>query len=200
MNAASMYERAMGESFHRLPSAVRRFHKLAGVQELHGWVETDAPSTLAASLLARCIGTPLQATSGPIRFQLDATPEAETWTRHFPGQRMTSRMRLDARKVVEQLGAARLTFELCEVGGRLEMRLQGLHFLGVPCPRWLLPRIIAQESGQADKLHFHVQASLPVIGVVSSYRGHLTISRSASKERLPRGQNRPTAVVGQKHR
>jgi len=178
MNTGSMYERAMGESFHRLPSAVRRFHKLAGMHELHGWVETVAPSTLAASLLARCIGTPLGATSGPIRFELDATSEAETWTRHFPAQRMISRLRLDARKIIEQLGAARLTFELCEAGGRLEMRLQGLHFLGVPCPRWLLPRIIARETGQGDKLHFHVRASLPVIGVVSSYRGHLCISKT----------------------
>jgi hypothetical protein len=176
MNPASMYERAMGDSFDRLPLAVRRFHRLAGLQELHGWVDTDAPSSLAAGLLARCLGTPLRATSGPIRFELYAAPEAEIWTRHFPTRKMTSRMRLDARRIVEQLGAARLTFELCETGGRLEMRLQGLRFLGVPCPRWLLPRVIAEESGQSDRLHFRVQASLPLVGIVTSYRGHLTIA------------------------
>lgn len=176
MNTASMYEQAMGESFDRLPRAVQRFHKLAGLQELHGWVDTDAPSTLAARLLALCLGTPLRATSGPIRFELRAAPEAETWTRHFPSQKMTSRMRLDARRVVEQLGVARLTFELCEAEGRLEMRLMGLHFMGVPCPRWLLPEVIAEETGQNDRLHFRVQASLPVIGIVTSYRGHLSLA------------------------
>lgn len=101
MNAASMYEQAMGEGFDRLPLAVQRFHKLAGLQVLHGWVDIDAPSTPAARLLALCLGTPLRATSGPIRFELQAAPEAETWIRHFPGEKMTSRMRLDARRVVE---------------------------------------------------------------------------------------------------
>lgn len=181
MSTASMYERAMGESFDRLPPAVRRFHRLVGSQELHGWVDTDAPSTLGARLLARCLGTPLRATSGPIRFELKAAPEVETWTRHFPAQRMTSKMRLEVRSIVEQLGAARLTFDLCEADGRLEMRLQGLHFLGVPCPRWLLPRVIAEETGQGDSLHFRVQASLPIIGTVTSYRGHLTV---VEKERM----------------
>lgn len=175
MNAASMYERAMGERFDHLPLAVRRFHRLVGLQELHGWVDTEAPSTLAARLLALCIGTPRRAMSGPIRFELHAAPEAETWTRHFPSQTMTSRMRLDAPRVVERLGAARLTFNLCAADGRLEMRLTGLRFLGVPCPRWLLPTIIAEETGQHDQLHFRVRASLPVIGTVTSYRGHLTI-------------------------
>jgi hypothetical protein len=175
MNTASMYEQAMGESFVRLPLAVQRFHKLAGLQELHGWVDIDAPSTRAARLLALCLGTPLRATSGPIRFELQAAAEAETWTRHFPRQKMTSRMRLDARQVVERLGAARLTFDLCEAEGRLEMRLMGLHFMGVPCPRWLLPKVIAEETGRDDRLHFRVHASLPVIGTVTSYRGHLIL-------------------------
>ncbi|VTU23652.1 hypothetical protein H4CHR_01232 [Variovorax sp. PBS-H4] len=166
----------MGESFDRLPPAVQRFHKLAGLQELHGWVDIEAPSTPAARLLALCLGTPLRATSGPIRFELRAAAESETWTRHFPSQKMTSRLRLEARRVVEQLGAARLTFELCEAEGRLEMRLMGLRFFGVPCPRWLLPKVVAEETGQNDRLHFRVQASLPVIGTVTSYRGHLIVA------------------------
>ena len=47
---------------------------------------------------------------------------------------MTSRLGLASGQVVEQLGAARLTFDLVEVGGRLVMRLQHLRFLGIPCP------------------------------------------------------------------
>jgi hypothetical protein len=88
---------------------------------------------------------------------------------------MTSQLRLVGSSLVENLGAARLTFDLCESGGTLEMRLSGLRFLGVPCPGRLLPLIIAQESGHDRKLHFRVQASLPLIGVVASYRGHLTV-------------------------
>jgi hypothetical protein len=89
---------------------------------------------------------------------------------------MTSRMSLDARQLVEHLGLARLTFDLCVAGSQLELRLIGLHFLGVRCPLWLLPKVVAEETGQSDQLHFRVQASLPRIGTVASYRGHLTIS------------------------
>ncbi|HSW19545.1 MAG TPA: DUF4166 domain-containing protein, partial [Ramlibacter sp.] len=72
------------------------------------------------------------------------------------------------------------SFDLCEVDGRLEMRLEGLRFMGVPCPRWMLPRIIAQETGEGDRFYFRVHASLPVIGAVASYRGHLTIEETPS--------------------
>jgi len=176
MRAASMYELAMGDSFNRLPLAVRRFHTLVGWHELHGWVYTDAPSTRAARVVALCLGTPRRATNGPIRFELHAAPEAETWIRHFPGQKMTSRMRLDARQLVEHLGPARLTFDLCAAGSQLKLRLVGLHLLGVRCPLWLLPKVVAEETGQSDQLHFRIQVSLPRIGTVASYRGHLTIS------------------------
>jgi hypothetical protein len=172
-----MYEQAMGDSFSRLDPAVQRFHKLAGLHELHGWVQTDAPSTMAARLLARCLGTPLQATSGAISFELRAAPKEETWTRYFPGQTMSSTMRLVAQQVVEQLGLARLTFELREAEGRLEMHLMKLHFLGVPCPRWLLPSIVAEETGEESKLHFRIEASLPVIGRVAGYRGYLALTQ-----------------------
>jgi hypothetical protein len=93
---------------------------------------------------------------------------------------MVSRMRFESGKVVEQLAAARLTFELLGTIRGLEMHLTGMRFLGIPCPRWLLPRIVAQESGDADRLHFHVAASLPLVGEVAAYRGHLVVPEEGS--------------------
>jgi hypothetical protein len=51
-----------------------------------------------------------------------------------------------------------------------------MRFLGVPCPRWLMPRIVAEETGNEGRLHFRVAAALPLVGVVASYRGHLDLS------------------------
>ncbi|HSV36173.1 MAG TPA: DUF4166 domain-containing protein [Ramlibacter sp.] len=179
MTPPSLYERIMGDSFARLAPAVQAFHRLAGRHHLEGLVQTQAPVNLAARLLARCLGAPGTSGSGPIRFELDAGPEAETWTRHFPAKTMTSRLeRVDAR-MVENLGLARLTFELQEAQGRLVMRLRHLRFLGIPCPRWLMPRIVAMESGDADRLHFDVQASVPGIGLVTRYSGHLAVPSRA---------------------
>jgi hypothetical protein len=175
--ARSMYERAMGEQFQRLPDVVQKFHRLAGKHVLHGEVQTDAPSSALAKLMALCLGTPTQASGGKIRFELDAASDTEIWTRYFPSRTMTSRMRLVGREVVEQLGPARLAFEICEMSGTLQMRLQRLRFVGIPCPQWLLPRIVAEETADDERFCFRVQASLPIVGVVASYRGYLILNQ-----------------------
>ncbi len=179
MNDGTLYEQVMGPAFDQLPSAVRRFHRLSGQHELHGWVETDAPASLPARALAVCLGTPLKAASGPIRFQLDASSDRETWSRHFPSKSMNSTLSVSGLFLIESLGVTRLSFALAQVAGGLEMQLRSLRFLGVPCPSWLLPRVVAREHGDADRLEFRVQAVLPLIGVVAAYRGHLLVPAEA---------------------
>ena len=76
-------------------------------------------------------------------------------------------------QIEEHLGAARLTFHLAIAGGALKMELASMRFWGVRCPRWLIPRVVAEESGSADELHFKVMAALPLVGVVASYCGQL---------------------------
>ena len=61
---------------------------------------------------------------------------------------MTSVLRLDGTGLVEHLGAAKLRFELTAENEKLHMRLVGLSFLRIPCPAWLMPRIVAEESEQ----------------------------------------------------
>lgn len=175
MKPPSMYERAMGDDFARLAPALQRFHRLSGLHRLHGQVVTGAPTTLAGRLLASLLGTPNQLLQGPLRFELDASPERETWSRFFPGKTMTSCLHREGRQLVETLGPARLVFALEARGADLVMNLQSLTFFGMPCPRALLPTVVAVEQGAGDTLEFTVRASLPGIGVFSSYHGHLSL-------------------------
>lgn len=175
MNQLSLYEQVLAADYARLPAAVQRLHKLTGHTVLHGWVETRAPASFLARCLAVCLGAPRGASDGPLRFELTAGPRTETWTRHFPTRTMTSRMQLIAGQVVEELGAARLTFGLTATEAKLSMRLIRMRFFGVPCPTWLMPRVVAEETGVEDQLQFHVTAELPLVGVVASYQGHLEV-------------------------
>ena len=175
-----MYEQVLGANYGNLPSAAQRFHRLTGRTVFHGWVETHAPVSVLARVLAYCLGTPRIASSGPLRFELEAGPDMESWTRHFPAQTMTSQMRLVGGQVEERLGTARLTFNLAAVDGTLKMELARMRFLGVPCPKWLMPRVVAEESGAEDQLHFRVVAALPIVGVVASYQGHLDLNSQVS--------------------
>ena len=172
-----MYEQVMGAEFSTLGMAVQRFHRLSGYHELQGWVETMAPHSVLAKLLAFGLGTPMRASQGPIRFELQAEPNRETWTRFFPTQVMRSTLHRRKREIVESLGAARLTFELAATEKRLVMRLLRLHFLGLRCPAWLAPRIVAEEAGAGDQLQFRIEATVPFVGVVASYRGHLVLPK-----------------------
>lgn len=170
----------MGESYSRLASEVQQFHRLAGKQKLHGRVEVHAPKSLLAKLLAMFLGAPRTANVGSIKFELDAHPSGETWTRHFPLKTMTSRLQLIDGQLVEKLGAARLIFELSESNGQLNMHLRRLYFLGIACPNWLMPRVIAVETGRDGRLYFHVRAEVPGVGLVASYQGYLSLSGGAA--------------------
>jgi Domain of unknown function (DUF4166) len=174
--AASMYESAMGERFGRLTVPVQRFHRLSGRHILHGLVRVHAPASIPARLLARLLGTPLMPGEGPIKFELDAHPLAETWTRHFSSNVLVSRLQLHGPYLVEKIRAARLTFELCERDGQLCMSLRRLHFFGIPCPAFLMPLIRAEETGGADnRLHFHISAEVRHVGLVAQYHGYLLL-------------------------
>jgi Domain of unknown function (DUF4166) len=175
MSGLSLYEQVLGADYGRLPAAVQRFHRLRGHSVLHGWVEIGAPASALARGLAWCLGAPRAAGSGPLRFELQAGPDTETWTRHFPAHTMRSRLRLAGGQLEERLGPARLSFELSAAADRLEMALVKMRCFGLPCPSWLLPRLVAQEKGIDEQLHFEVSASVPLIGVVTRYRGHLEL-------------------------
>lgn len=175
MKLPSLYQQAMGPDFAQLPATLQRFHALKGSHVLSGWAEVGSPASFPAKLLAWCLGTPLKTQQGPIRFELRADTASEIWTRHFPDKIMESRLTHVDGHIVERLGAARLGFALMGSAEKLEMQLVRLHFLGIPCPRWLLPAIVAEETATTGRLHFRIQASLPMVGVVTSYRGHLEL-------------------------
>lgn len=177
MRASSLYETVLGGQYTQLAPAVQKFHRMTGRMTLHGEVATEPPASRMARWLAWCIRTPRTPTRGPIHFTLNATATEETWTRRFPHHTMCSTLSLHQGRIMERLGAVRLFFALEAEGGALQMRLEGLRFLGIPCPAWLRPTVLAEETGDGDRFHFNVRASVPLLGVVAAYRGYLDLSQ-----------------------
>lgn len=172
-------ERLMGPAFLRLSPVLQKFHRLSGPLVLPGQVRTDAPTGAICRLMGHLLGTPLLASEGPLRFGLTADAKTTRWVRHFPFEVMASSLSLAGGDLEERLGPARLRFALEERGGALHLHLVGMLFWGVPCPRALLPRVTAVETGRGDQLHFYIQASLPVFGLVTRYVGHLDLGDSS---------------------
>jgi hypothetical protein len=177
----SLYQAALGAGFGLLPRPLQDFHSLSGTHRLAGWVEVGRPGSLAARCVAWCLRAPRAAKSGALRFELHARPGSEVWIRHFPGTTMTSRLTAAPGGVAEHFGPVRLLFALRAGAEELQMQLAGVRVLGLPCPRWLLPRIVARETASDGRLHFHVQAALPLAGLVASYRGYLDVPAQGSR-------------------
>lgn len=175
MSAATVFQQVLGRRFAGLAPSLSRFHALQGRHERRGEVDTMPPDSAPGRVLAWCLGSPRRAATGEIRFELDASPAHETWTRHFPGRTMRSRMAARGGRLEERMGPARLEFVLDARDGGLVLELVRLRFLGLPCPAWLRPRLVATERGEGARLHFHIEARVPGIGRVVGYRGWLAV-------------------------
>jgi len=170
----------MGPAFDNLPAEVQRFHSLRGRWTLDGRVTIFGAQTRIGALLCWVMGLSGATAEAPMQFQLSADPEREVWTRCFPGRRMRSTMSEANGHLVESLGPLRLYFRLEASGDRLVMHLERMHAAGVPCPRPLMALIRAQETGDSGRLHFDVQASLPLLGRIVHYRGYLDLNSMIS--------------------
>jgi len=176
----SLYEQVMGPEFARLDAPVQAFHRLAGTHVLQGQVRVEAPWSPLARLAARLIGAPAASGKGPMRLELVASADRETWHRHFPTGQMASRLEHGQGCVVEHLGPLRLEVALEAADGRLVLRLLRMRLWGLPCPSWLLPQLIAEESGRSGQLHFLVRAAVPLVGPVLGYTGYLELPAPAA--------------------
>lgn len=175
LRSQSLFAIAMGSDFKNLHPALQTFHSAQGEHFFEGIVLTHETTGFVARAMAWVLGTPSERKEGPLQFKLIADGPRETWTRFFPGKTMSSVMRLVDGRVVERLGPAEVTFSLRAANTSLAMELVALHFFGIRCPRWLMPTIEATEFGKNESLHFSVRATLPFIGTVARYVGHLRV-------------------------
>lgn len=173
----SLYQGLMGDAaFAQLPHAVRRFHTLQGDWSLTGRVHTHAPATALARLAAWLLRSPRVDATDRLAFRLQSQPRQERWTRQFPGSSaMVSTLQARRGELIERLGPVTLRFELQAAADALRMRLRGMSLLGLPLPRVCLPTVVAEERGEGEQIHFQVSASLPLIGRVAAYQGHLQL-------------------------
>jgi hypothetical protein len=176
MRRAGLYQRILGEKFDTLDSAVRRLHLLQGHHRLRGRCSISGAEHWLGRALAWILRLPLPARDAEFSFDLLADTDGETWTRHFPGRTMRSRLQQDSEStLVERIGPARPSFALGVVEGTLVMRLLGVEVFGLSWPKRWLPAIRTHESGQGDIYRFEVEARLGRLGLLVAYEGTLDL-------------------------
>ncbi|MEO6921422.1 MAG: DUF4166 domain-containing protein [Collimonas sp.] len=173
----SLYRQAMADDFHSLAPELQLFHSLAGQVTLPGRCTIKGPQTAIGRLFGKVFSLPEATAETDFRFELDADSRQETWRRHFPGRTMLSQMHIRSGGLVERLGPVDLHFQLSARQGQLHMVIQRITFCGISCPKFLLPAVLAEETGADGKLHFNVAATLPLVGILAEYWGYLDLEQ-----------------------
>ena len=172
----SLYHRALGEAFERLPAICRRLHD-SGASIWRGRCEVEGAANTLGKALAWLFQFPAKG-SGPIEVEFGVDGARETWTRRVAGRAMRSQQFIGSRRprgwIAERFGPWTFDLELRPEGNRLVLIMQRGRFLGIPVPRALLPRIRAFEEGHEEVYRFDVEIGLPLIGRLVRYRGELT--------------------------
>lgn len=167
-----LYARVMGDSFDRLPPAVRRLHDVCGDAGAQGEGRVERGRGLVARALAAAMRFPPEGV-WPLHVGFAEADGIERWTRDFGGHLFASELSARGSRIVERFGPLRFAFDLPSGPEGLEMRLRGWSAFGLPLPLALAPRIAARERDEEGRFRFEVSASLPLVGRIVRYSGWL---------------------------
>lgn len=159
-----------------MPPAVRALHAHFSPVVYSGHGSVERGRGWASRALGWLMRFPPATAHTPVRVEFDISPGRETWTRHFGGHSFRSTLRPAGGELVESFGWVRVAFRLTANESGLEMHAIRWSALGMPLPRFLWPAIVAQEREADDRFHFHVEASMPGMGLVVRYSGMLAQS------------------------
>lgn len=173
-----LYRRHIGAGYGRLPVSIARLHDLSGGATWRGRAAIDGAHGPAARLAARIFGFPLAAADVPVEVRFGVRDGVETWRRTFAGHSFTSLQYAGTGRarglIVERFGVVRFAMRAVASDQGIDLELHSGRVLGVPLPRRLLPRIAANERGDAaGRFRFDVAIALPGIGRLVRYRGWL---------------------------
>jgi Domain of unknown function (DUF4166) len=178
----ALYPRLVGAQWAHLGEPVQRLH--AGTSELRGAGKfTIRHGERAWSrLLARLLRFPRAGNDVPVKLVVTPTGGGERWHRTFGPSSLISEQNADSRGLmVERMGPTDVSYHLEVAGGALYYRQAGtalrLGPIRLPLPRWLAPHIVARESAMADEksTQVSVKVTLPLIGLLISYKGYVEI-------------------------
>ena len=169
----SLYENILGETFGSLPPSLRELHGHSASVSYRGRGTVERGTGWLSRLIGGLMRFPPATADTAVGVSFDIHDGRETWTRQFGSHRFRSTLSANPPGLREAIGWVTILFQLAADATGLQMRPVGWRALGIPLPRALWPRIIAREYEEHGRFHFHVEAAMPVAGLIVRYCGHL---------------------------
>lgn len=174
--AQPLYVRSIGAAYASLPRPVARLHDLTAGAVWRGRANIDGARGMFARFAARVFGFPPANADVPVSVAFTVRDGVETWHRTFGRHAFMSLQYAapDSGLIIERFGAVAFAMEAAASAQGIDLHLRRGSVLGVPLPRWLWPRIAANERVDgAGRFCFDVEIAVPVIGRLVHYRGWL---------------------------
>ncbi len=176
-----LVEQWFGAGFAELHPLLQQLHRQGG--NLHGQVDLQLGKGLAGTLgarLARRWGIAPDHPQVPLKVSIHSSGDTLHWNRYFAD---AAPMRSSFQPHgswpdgywIESTGGIRLALAVDVHDGGWYWRPLKAWVHGVRVPLWLLPRTEAYKRIEAERYHFHVGFSLPLLGLLFSYSGALQL-------------------------
>lgn len=169
----SLYRKALGETFDRLPTALWHFHANPEDAAAAGVLRITRGSGWLRNTLATLMRLPPQGEQVPVSLQVHLIGEQEQWTRDFGSLRLITRQWFWRGLLLEAAGPLRFGFRLTADATGMRFEFARCWFLGAPLPLALSPQVHAEARDQETGWWISVRVEVPVLGVLVQYEGEV---------------------------
>lgn len=180
-----LYRRLLGDAFDRLPPVIRRMHTVSPRVVATGIGTVIHGHNLLSRILRRLLRLPAEGIERPLRVTFAARNDAEILSRAYPDAVLTTVQApagpAGSGLLREGFGPLSLILKLEPSSDDLSFRLLDVRCGRFSLPRWLRPRLQAQERTGGEWYHFSVRVDLPFIGRLIQYEGRLQIAPGAGE-------------------
>lgn len=176
-NNIPFYRQILGSSFESLPAPVQALHDSTLPRVWGGQATVARGRNPLAILTAKLFGFPPAGSDIPVTVTLAPIGDREHWARDFNGKTFASKQWAgagpDQGLLFEQFGPISVAIALIIKDDKLYLIPKRWTCLGLPLPRFLLPKGDSFETAQGDHFCFDVGIEAPLIGLIVAYRGTL---------------------------
>ncbi len=181
-----LFAQALKADWADLPAPIRALHEFERRAEFQGFVDVERGTHLLARLCLLFLPFPKDGIDIPVKVIKTRNATGETWQRMFRGQSFTTylRFRKKTMRVTERFGPFRFELGMRARKGAIRLPVRRGWFLGIPLPRFLLPKSEAREYVAAGEFRFDIALYAPLkTGLLIRYRGFL--APAAANEDIP---------------
>jgi hypothetical protein len=173
--APYLFKQVLGADFDQLPAAVRIGHQVLDTNIMHGRVDVVRGKNPLSQLAASIIGFAKTGTGRPITISMDVRGGQEVWTRTIDGKAFRSTMSKGPNpyEIYERFGPVKFKMKFRIADEKLHYDIVSAKMLGIPFPKFLLPKSITHERVEDEKFIFDVEIHLPLFGLLIAYKGWL---------------------------